>query len=168
MDIFAHFLWTSAFYWQHPKRWIAGVIGFLPDIFAFGIFFVLALFDGTLSAGRHGMLLAHADTIHALYRISHSFVICAGGLLLLYWLKREWFWISFGWPLHILIDMFTHTEQFFPTPILWPISDFHIGSFSWGEPWFMALNYGTLVALYAVLIVRFPHSFLKPTRKARR
>ena len=164
MDIFAHFLWTSAFYWQHPKRWIAGLIGFLPDIFAFGPFFVLALVNGTLIGGPHG-LVANQAGIHALYNISHSFVVCACGLLLLFWLKRDWFWISFGWPLHILIDMFTHTEQFFPTPILWPISGFHIGSFSWGEPWFMAINYGMLAVLYVTLLIRFPGSLLRPRRK---
>ena len=28
------------------------------------------------------------------------------------------------WPMHIIVDFFTHSLEFFPTPILWPVSDY--------------------------------------------
>ena len=152
MDILAHFLWTFGIYWQHPKRWIAGVIGFMPDIVSFGPHFMLSIARGVELGKPHDI----PSYIYAVYSISHSLVICAIGLFLLWHFAKNWFWLSFGWPLHILIDIPTHTDAFFPTPIFWPISGFEVSGISWATGWFMAMNYGLLAVLYAWLVLKVP------------
>jgi hypothetical protein len=44
--------------------------------------------------------------------------------------------------------VFSHTDRFFPTPVFFPLSNFHISFVSWAEPVFMAVNYGALVTVY--------------------
>jgi hypothetical protein len=154
MDIFAHFLWTFAIYWQHSKRWLAGIIGFMPDMLSFGILFVIRIFEG-ITFGKPE-LHSIPSYVFTLYGVTHSLIICAAGMVLLWFIARQWFWLSFGWPLHIIIDLPTHTTEFFPTPLLWPLSDFHVSGISWAVPWFMAVNYGLLIALYTYLIWKVP------------
>jgi hypothetical protein len=156
MDILAHFLWTFAIYWQHPKRWIAGIIGFMPDIIAFGIAILARLVSGLSVIGKPSDVSAIPSYVFSLYGVTHSLVICALGMTLLWFFAREWFWISFGWPLHIIIDIPTHTGAFFPTPIFWPLSDFYVSGISWGVPWFMAANYSALLIIYTYLIWKVP------------
>jgi hypothetical protein len=152
MDIFAHFLWTFAIYWQHPKRWIAGLIGMTPDLLSFGIFTV----QRVISTGFHlGPPFGTIPTyVYTMYDITHSLVIFALGATLLWFFARDWFWLSGGWLLHIMIDLPTHTGAFFPTPFLWPLSDFRLSGVSWGASWFMAANYGSLLILYTWLLTK--------------
>jgi hypothetical protein len=148
MDILAHFLWTFAIYWRHPKRWIAGALGFMPDIISFGPHFVSSLMSG-IDMGRPHDIPRY---VYIMYDVSHSIVICILGMTLLWFFAREWFWLSFGWPLHIIIDLPTHTASFFPTPLFWPISGYQLSGISWGTGWFMLLNYSALAVVYAYLI----------------
>ena len=62
-------------------------------------------------------------------------------------------WEILGWPLHILIDIPTHTYQFYPTPFLWPISTYKFDGISWGTPWFMIVNYSSLAIVLITLFV---------------
>jgi hypothetical protein len=57
----------------------------------------------------------------------------------------------FGWLLHILIDIPSHTLLLYPTPFLWPLSDIKVDGVSWGRPWFMALNYSALLIVFIML-----------------
>jgi hypothetical protein len=155
MDILAHFLWTMAMYWQHPRRFIAGIIGFLPDIFSFGVLFVERLITGGLQRGPPTGI---PEYVYSLYSMTHSIVICAIGMAVLWYVARNWFWLAFGWPVHIIIDIPTHTDRFFPTPLFWPLSDFVVSGISWGTGWFMLLNYGSIVTLYLWLTLKVPRA----------
>jgi hypothetical protein len=86
--------------------------------------------------------------IHHLYNLTHSFVIFAAVFLAVWFLCRRPYWLMGGWGLHILVDVFSHTDRFFPTPVFFPLSNFHISFVSWAEPVFMAVNYGALVTVY--------------------
>lgn len=66
-----------------------------------------------------------------------------------------------GWLLHILMDIPSHSYDFYPTPFLWPISDFKINGFHWGTPWFMITNYSLIIISYLILY------FLKKRNKKR-
>jgi hypothetical protein len=107
---------------------------------------------------------------NTLYHLSHSLIIFAG-IFLLVWAIRRYrlkirqtlpiggslqktgghFWEMTGWMLHILIDIPTHTRRVYPTPFLWPLSDFTIDGISWGRPWFLALNYASLLIVFLLL-----------------
>jgi hypothetical protein len=59
--------------------------------------------------------------------------------------------ISLGWALHILIDIPSHAATFYPTPFLFPISNYRFThGISWSNKWFMIINYSLLllVSLY--------------------
>jgi hypothetical protein len=107
---------------------------------------------------------------NSLYHLSHSLIIFAGIFLLVWAIRRYWlkfrqavpmsdsplsagwpFWEMTGWMLHILIDIPTHTRRLYPTPFLWPLSDFTIDGISWGRPWFLALNYSSLLIVFLLL-----------------
>ena len=58
-----------------------------------------------------------------------------------------------GWGLHILIDIPTHSYQFYPTPLLWPVSSWKFNGFSWTTPWFIIVNYLAILLVYALLYI---------------
>lgn len=102
-----------------------------------------------------------------LYHIGHSMVIFLV-LFVLVWLYRRYrsrrtsaypfrvgrpYFEMTGWLLHILLDIPTHSAEFYPTLFLWPLSGFHFDGNSWGNMPFMIGNY--LCLLGAFLALRF-------------
>lgn len=170
MDIFAHGLWAGAAAKAAKKEtkkpvkvWLAVFWGAFPDLFAFTptfffIFYnVLILGQGFSNFRPHDFESSSPSTTPAfdlanvLYNYSHSLVIFLLVVGVVWLFKKRIPWEILGWPLHILIDIPTHSYKFFPTPFLWPVSKFEVNGFSWGTPWFMVLNYGSLIALYILL-----------------
>lgn len=152
MDIFAHTLWTAYVYkrWPFKRRLWAAFFGVAPDIFSFGIFFVQRLYTGLFQLGKPGPEMIPAY-VYALYNLTHSLIVFLVVAAILYIVRGHRLpWLIGGWGLHIVIDMFTHSREFFATPFLWPISRYAIDSFSWAEPWFMLLNYSALLVVYIV------------------
>ena len=49
-----------------------------------------------------------------------------------------------GWWSHIVIDVFTHSSEYYPSPVLYPITDRGFDGIAWPTSWFMALNYAAL------------------------
>ena len=153
------------------RTWAAVFRGVFLDLFAFTPIFIW-LFWGLVTGHSHfgeipqpgpdGLEPLSPDTLpmlrltHALYSLSHSlitFLVVMG----LVWLVRRYlirrsgtgvYWEMGGWLLHILIDIPTHTYRLYPTPLLWPLSGLKFSGISWGTPWFMLLNYGSLLATY--------------------
>ncbi|MDP3986360.1 MAG: hypothetical protein U1C53_01210 [Candidatus Veblenbacteria bacterium] len=156
MDVFAHTLWAAVVYQKvplKPRLW-AAFGGVAPDLFSFGLLFVQNLFSGALRSGPPELASIPAY-VFALYNITHSLVIFGLVVFALYFIRRrKWPWLIGGWGLHIVIDIFTHGREFFPTPFLWPFSTFTVDSFSWAEPWFMAVNYSALAVAYVVWYLR--------------
>ena len=152
MDTLSHYLWTVALYWRHHKRWWVGLAGALPDLLSFGPVFVMHVFSGFHLWNGPPSIESIPSWVPLAYSITHSLIICVVvlGLLALWkpWLPL----LLFGWPLHILIDLPTHTTQFYPTPLLWPLSDWRFSGFSWGTGWFMIANLIALVGIYTWLI----------------
>jgi hypothetical protein len=172
MDIVSHGLWAGAAYKAANRKRardffnvkLAAFWGVFPDLFAFTIPFLVLLFrlaTGAMSWGEWpspnhvepGTRDVHAvfPATRILYSASHSAVIFLSVFAMswFFWKKppRE----MGGWLLHILLDVPTHTYLFYPTPFLWPISDFKISGFSWATPWFLAANYGALFLTYVFL-----------------
>lgn len=175
MDIFSHGLWagaaaqganlsprlsvrikrrlsiSQAFFW-----------GVFPDLFAFAIPFVwmiwqLVIGHADVSEFKPPQEPAAPDTLpvfalaSSLYNISHSIIIffILFGVVTL--VMRRPVWEMLGALLHILSDIPTHSYAFFPTPFLWPISNFKFNGFSWGTTWFLALDYSLLILVYLLL-----------------
>lgn len=153
--------------------------GVFPDLFAFTIPFSVLIFNlitGGMSFSDfprpENVEPAHAGAEKAfgiapyLYNVSHSavaFLVVFYGIWLLrgaHAKKEGKTFLSvlpfplLGWLLHILIDIPTHSYDFYPTPFLWPVSEFKIDGISWGVRWFMLLNYSSILLAYTLLFLK--------------
>ncbi|MFA4890116.1 MAG: metal-dependent hydrolase [Candidatus Paceibacterota bacterium] len=168
MDIFSHGLWAGAAYKAANKKiknqlnvYSAVFWGMFPDLFSFSIPFVwLAynLISGNMNFSdfprpEHSEPMP-PDTLpifrltSVLYSVSHSVAVFFAIFALIYLIKRKFVWEMGGWLIHILIDIPTHSYKFYPTPFLWPFSEWKFDGFSWGQPWFIILNYSAIILIY--------------------
>ena len=117
-----------------------------PDIFSFGPYILSQfLLQGGLPHGRP----TPPEYVAVFYNYTHSLVIffTVFGLAALLRQGRVW-WPLAGWGLHVVIDIGTHTYEFFPTPFLFPVSSWKVSLLSWADPTFMLVNYTFLVLIY--------------------
>ena len=92
-----------------------------------------------------------AHFAHHLHCIMHSAITTAAAALLL-WLVLRTLWLPLlGWWSHVVIDVFTHSAAFYPTPVLYPLTQQGFDGIAWITPWFMLLNYGLLAATWSYL-----------------
>ena len=172
MDILSHALWAGAAAKAVNKKldkklnpYFAGIFGALPDAFSFGlpmlVIFLSIIFGAAtwadiptaykLEPFSSGHFVRIFNSISTLYDISHSvpvFFVVFGAV---WFLAKRPVWEMCGWLLHILMDVPTHSYQFYPTPVFWPVWDWKFDGFSWGTPLFMILNYSALIAVYFLL-----------------
>lgn len=175
MDVFSHGLWaaTAAKTINIKKRtkinlFFAACWGVFPDVFAFGPAFFWIIWLRLRGINIIPIRPENADALEQsgggpfvlsnhLYNFSHSLFVLATvlGLVVLvkFLIEKKMSWrflplTMLGWPMHILMDIPTHSYKFYPTPFLWPISNWKFDGFSWGQWWFILLNYGSLVTVY--------------------
>ncbi len=140
---------------------LAGFWGFAPDLVAFTPIFLL--FGGGMLSGhlepenfpRPTQAEAAGANVsgifwltHAIYSVTHSAVVFVA-IFFGVWafrkfvLKRRYpfMWELTPWALHLLMDLPTHSYRFYPTPILWPISEWRFDGIPWSTPWIFAANY---------------------------
>ncbi len=153
MDIISHGLYGGIAFGRKTKisYWKAFFFGIMPDLFSFGIFFamnVLMLTSGPdFENGPPDPSLV-PSYVHSLYNITHSFIVAGlviGGVWFI--LKKPMVEL-FAWPLHILVDIPTHSTSFFPTPFLWPVSSLRVDGVSWGQPYIFFPNLVFLAVIY--------------------
>lgn len=178
MDILAHTLWANAGARGlnklrekkgKPKIIHAGWTGFwgvFPDFFAFTIPFVIVIFKiitgqvALSSFGGHHLPVAGFDLAAYLYQWSHSLVIWAVVFVLVWIISKRPRWELLGWALHILIDIPSHAIGFYPTPFLFPISEYRFPyGVAWSNMWYMIINYSALALVWGgILISKFKKS----------
>ena len=131
MDVFSHGLWGGILFGRKNKRnfLLAFLIGIAPDVFSFGPFFLVSLLGLTerssFSGGPPDPALIPSYVSH-LYNLTHSLVVFGLVFLILWAILRKPFCLLLVWGFHVLLDIFTHSFELFPTPFLWPISDFKL------------------------------------------
>jgi len=150
MDIFSHGLWTYAVFHKKKYVWLGTLFGFLPDFLSFGIIFVINLVNGNIRRGPPP-ISSLPDWLFAAYNMTHSFIVFLVVFALIYLITKKWFWPLTAWGLHVIIDIPTHSYRYFPTPFLWPLSDYKFNGISWATGWFMLLNYGTLMVVFLII-----------------
>lgn len=173
MDILAHTLWTNAAARGanglrekkgKPKLMNPGWAAFwgvFPDLFAFTIPFLIVIWKvitGELmlsSFGGHHIPIAGFDLASYLYQYSHSLVVWAAVFIIVSIIYKRPRYELFGWALHILIDIPSHGIGFYPTPFLFPLSDYR---FPYGIPWsniyYMIINYSALVLVWGGIFIK--------------
>ncbi len=145
--------------------WLAAFWGVFPDLFAFSIPFAWLILGplfgdsvpriGPPATGELSPAATHwtVQLAPVLYNYSHSlfvFFICLAFILIIY---KRIPWEIGGWFLHILIDIPTHSFAFYPTPFLWPFSEWKFNGIAWATPWFMILNYASLAIISLIIFL---------------
>lgn len=154
MDTLSHGLWGGIAFGRRNKRffWLSFLVGVMPDLLSFGLY-TLGTWTGFFDhpdwrSGQHPDPSAIPLFVHALYDYTHSLVIFGVVFGLVAWRRRAPWWPLSAWGLHILVDIPTHSSAFFPTPFLFPLSDYTFDGISWGHPFIFFPNVALLVGLY--------------------
>ncbi len=145
---------------RHISPWWAAFWGVFPDLFAFGPAFGFAAWRWAIGAApAWGWWMKDpgnpfVDMAPVLYRLSHSLVVFAGIALVAWLLKHGAALVLLGWPLHILMDIPTHTSAFYATPFLWPLSRYQYEGTPWTQPEVMLPNLALLALSLGIVTVR--------------
>jgi len=134
MDTLSHALWGKGLFGYRKYRWYSFLFGALPDLFSFGIYFIHSIFFSSSPLMGRPTRSEIPEWVYSLYDISHSMVIASIIIFIAYKINKEFAFPMLAWPAHIILDFFTHSIEFFPTPILWPISDFKFDGIPWSNP----------------------------------
>lgn len=134
--------------------WWGVLFGMLPDLVSFTPVILVRLYYTVfenhpatfLTEAFHTYKFSEYATIS--YNYTHSIVIWIVAAALIWLYLKEFPWVLLGWGIHVFIDIFSHTFDFFATPFLFPISDFEVSIISWAHPGFMIVNYSLLLILY--------------------
>lgn len=153
MDELAHALWGYGILNKSRHPWIVILFAILPDIVIFVPLMLYSLVTKSFQFGPPDVS-SIPSIVFVGYNITHSFITVAAVLIVIYLIKKRINLFLYAWPIHILLDIPTHTGEFFPTVFLYPLSDFYINGFNWGTKWFMALNYSLLALLFIFILVK--------------
>jgi len=164
MDILAHGVYNLALQKtikkdSKTKRELVEAFawGIMPDLLAFGIPLLFAIFAGSLD---HHAVVGGFDISKAIYPFTHSLVIFAGAFLLISLITKRWYLPMLGWGFHVLLDIPLHTPDFFPTPFLFPVSSY---TFPFGIYWGTPVIW---IGIWVVAIVWMIAVFYKRTNKS--
>ncbi len=166
MDVFSHVLWGGVAFGRRRRGdfLFAGAFALLPDFLGEGIMFLFVILGLRGMPGlEHGHPNITEFPVYAqnFYNASHSLLVFALVFTLVWLLRKGVFLTVAAWGLHILIDIPTHSLELFPTPFLWPFSDFKVDGISWHSPLVLAPNLAMLGIAY---FLWFRQSRLKKTR----
>jgi len=172
VDIVAHTLWAAAgaavIHRGRPlsrRTFVATlVLAALPDVlhllpiagcwlFADGSFAALRGYAVAIPGQEPDLPPLVGLLSHHLHCVMHSAPI-ASLVTLALWALRRTFWIPLlGWWSHIVIDVFTHSADYYAVPVLYPFTERGFDGVAWITPWFMALNYTALAAVGVWLLM---------------
>ncbi|MBD0316470.1 MAG: hypothetical protein ICV75_07240 [Nitrospiraceae bacterium] len=153
MDIVSHGLWGGiAFGRRRPSGyWLAFVIGVAPDLLSFGVLWAAALLGVSEKPDfSHGTPPESSipQYVHHLYNVTHSLVVFAIVFSVVWISLKRPVWELGAWALHVAVDVPTHSYAFFPTPVLWPLSDWKFDGWQWTAPEILIPNFMLLSLLY--------------------
>ncbi|PWB72843.1 hypothetical protein C3F09_06005 [candidate division GN15 bacterium] len=168
MDFVSHALWGGvSFGRKNSVRFMmAAGISIAPDILTEGLFMVLYLLNiGGMPGWENGHpnITDYPMFAQNLYNVTHSLIVFTVTFGLLWGLFRRPVLILGAWGLHVLIDIPTHSLALFPTPFLWPASDFKINGIGWDHPMILITDALLLIVTYALwLFHRVTHRRATP------
>ncbi|HPV46673.1 MAG TPA: hypothetical protein PLD40_03685 [Kiritimatiellia bacterium] len=113
-------------WWADWTLWAAFGFGILPDALSLGIYFL-----SDLLMGRSLTWQGIPPWVFFLYNTTHSLLGMALILGLLAWRFPALRLPLLAWPLHVLMDVPTHGESVWGTPLLWPFSSWTFSGWNW-------------------------------------
>ena len=135
---------------KKSKLFLGFLFGILPDIIPFGLIFIQTSILGNQRYGD-GPPTNIPSYVSTIYSYTHSFVIMILVFLIVYLFRKKIYAWMLGWPLHILVDIPTHSKEFFPTSFLYPISSYTFDGVIWSNPWIFFPNWILILSLLIFL-----------------
>jgi hypothetical protein len=154
MDTISHGIWAFILFFRNPLRWYALVIAMLPDILV-GIPHML--FDH-----HRGHSQVVFDT---LYQYTHSLFLFAIVFAVIYYFSKPIAIISLAWPLHSVLDIFTHPASYYPTPYLFPFYSPFMPAIDYRSFWFKVFNFSLIVIVLIYLNYKYQPRKKKSVKK---
>lgn len=90
---------------------------------------------------------------HHLHCILHSAVMAGVASLFAWRWRRALLVPLLGWWSHIVIDVFTHSADFYPSPVFYPLTRDGFHGVAWNTSSMLALNYALLALVGLWLVV---------------
>jgi len=170
VDVISHALWAGAAAealrraGRFSRRDVAGAaaLGAMPDLV--GMLPVTAWAAGSPSPldsvlgyvwatpGQEPPMTAWARLAeHHLHCGAHSLVILALATMACAALLRPMLPALLGWWMHVLLDIPTHSEEYYAVTIFYPFTEWSVDGIAWTTPWVLATNWLLLAATYAAL-----------------
>jgi hypothetical protein len=169
MDTLAHGLWVglglSAYSSRRPVTRHTAIatitIALIPDVVHVLPVAYWAVMGGDMSkviayimaipGAEPAMADWARDLSHHLHCAFHSGVI-AGIASIAVWRSGPAMRIVMtGWWSHILIDVLTHSNDFYPSPVLYPLTYRGFDGLAWNTPGFAAANYAAILVVALLL-----------------
>ena len=138
MDTFSHALWGKGLFGYRGNGKIAILFGAMPDLCSFGLLFFINIFsDEGRKFGRPN-IEDIPGWLYLNYDISHSFITAFISIAIVSIFSKNIAFAMLAWPFHILLDFPFHSKEYFPTKILYPLTDFSFDGIPWSNPkvWF--------------------------------
>ncbi len=124
--------------------WIAAGFAILPDLASIGVTFAQMLVRGD-TPSFHNL----PPYLFVLYHCTHSLIMAGLVLFLLCMVARPLVVPALAWPLHIVMDSFSHGDGRWQTMMLYPFSEWHYHGINWWQhPGVMVLYWGILPVLW--------------------
>ena len=175
MDVVSHWFWGVLATRKHVNWKVAGPMAVLPDLLAFVPSFVYSTMHGLERPTVDDTTVTSDFPAIAwdMYRYTHSAVVVTVAVLVTWWLFTRFsgsrfesqfaeqhrskpllmaFLLWLPWYSNILLDIPTHTLQFFPTPVFYPLSDFGVDGTRWSTPIVLFTNVGVLAVLWMYVL----------------
>ena len=147
MDTFSQAFWGRGLFGYRGHPWLALFFGAAPDLFSFGILIIIRLTTLQFSAGPPPI-----ETIpwwlFVNYDISHSFVSAFLCIWIVNRYRKDIAFAMWAWPFHILLDFPFHSKEFFPTKLLYPLTDFSFDGIPWSRPEIWFPNLAGIIILF--------------------
>lgn len=167
MDTLSHALWIGAGAVIAQRKRLLEVrttiaitaLAVLPDVvhlvpiafwslFGGGSFAAFYAYAVALPGQEPAMPPVVSTLAHHFHCVMHSAPIAAA-ITALAWMVHRPLWIPLlGWWSHIVIDVFTHSVDYYPSPVLYPITYRGFDGLAWNDPKYLVVNYVVLVAIY--------------------
>ena len=150
MDTLSHALWGKGLFGYRKYGSFAILFGALPDLLSFGLYFLYnIIFNFTSLTMGKPAIEEIPKWVFILYDFSHSLIIALLFISVVFIYSKKIIFPMLAWPFHILLDIFTHRTDYFPTPFLWPLSNFRFNGIPWSEPYIWFGNFLCIAFLFA-------------------
>lgn len=124
--------------------WAAAGFALAPDLSSIGLTFARMLLRGD-AISFHNL----PPSLFVLYHCTHSLAIAGLVLFVLWVFARPVVVPALAWPLHILMDSFSHGDGPWQTLMFYPLSGWHYHGFNWWQtPGLMLLYWSLLPVLW--------------------